>query len=124
MSSKFFTRVSKQSIHNNGNRVNQLKVAPFKVVGNTQYKMASFHVYKLICVVYTAICSSGFVLPSYLSMVKFFQFSCNGVSVMASENRCLLTDVLANVPEASGNLLLVTPKISSLCTLWWIYVLG
>ena len=47
----FSTKVSKQSIHNDDNRANQLKVAPFKFFGNTQHRMTSFHVYKLTYIV-------------------------------------------------------------------------
>ena len=57
-------------------------------------------------------------------MIKFFQFSSNGVSIMALENGCLLTDAPTNVPEAYGNLFLVASKLSSLWTLWRICVLG
>ena len=58
------TKVSKKSMEFGGSLVNQLKAPSFSKVGNTQHMIALFEVYKLMCVVYTSMCSSGSIVPS------------------------------------------------------------
>ena len=53
------TKVSKQSMEVGGSLVNQLKAPPFSEVGNTQHRTTMSKVYKLMWIVYTSICSSG-----------------------------------------------------------------
>ena len=58
------TRVSKQSMNFGGSLVNQLKAHPFSEVGNTRHRTVLVEVYKLMCMVYTSMCSLGSVVPS------------------------------------------------------------
>lgn len=67
-----------------GRCVNQWRACPFNNVRNTRQKIASSMVYKLTWVVYTSRYSFGSVVPSYFSMVKFFQFKGRDTSMMSS----------------------------------------
>jgi len=70
---KWATSVSKQSMDHGGRRVNQLKIEPFRDVGNTRQKIVSSHVYNPTWVVKTSICSSGFIVSSYRSIVPSYR---------------------------------------------------
>ena len=76
----FVTKVSTQCVDR---QVNQLKLALLREVENTRHNIASYAVYKLICVRYASTCSSGLIVPSYLSSVGFFQVLCKGTSMIA-----------------------------------------
>ena len=56
--------VAQLSVELGGSLVNQLRALPFRDVGNTQQMTASSAVYKLMCVVYASMCSSGSVVLS------------------------------------------------------------
>jgi len=58
----------KESIEYGGSLVNQLNAIPFRLLGKTLHIMASLVVNNSISVVYTSMCSSGSVEPSYRSM--------------------------------------------------------
>ena len=79
--SNLATSISKQSTEFGGSFMNQLKAPPFKEVGKTQHKTA---LYKLIWVVYTSMCSSGSVVPSYRSLLNPFHLSGRGASMTKS----------------------------------------
>jgi len=69
--------------------VNQLRAAPLSEVGKTLQRIVSSVVYRPTCVRYTCLCSSGSVVPSYLSMTKVFHPIGNGVSIIPSIKGCL-----------------------------------
>jgi len=66
--------------------VNQLKAPPFNEVGNTRHRTVLSEVYKLICVVYTFMCSLGSVVPSCRSMLKPFHTVGSCAPIMSSVN--------------------------------------
>ena len=86
------TKVLKQSIECEGRRVNQFSAAPFNEMGNTRHNRASSAAYKLVYVTYASTCSSGSVLPSYLSMDGLFHIGGNDTSMKFSVKGCRRDD--------------------------------
>ena len=74
--------ISKESTLLGGRWVNHWRAWPFREVWNSQHNTTSFVVYKLTCVMYTSRCLSGSVVPSYFSMLRFFQLEGRVASMM------------------------------------------
>jgi len=84
----FDTSVLKQSMEFGGSLVSQLKGPSFSEVRNTPHRTAVSEVYKLICMMYTFMCSSRSVVLSYRSMLKPFHTAGSYAPIMWSVNGC------------------------------------
>ena len=94
---KRVANVSKQSIELGGNRVNQLSAGPFRDVGKTRQRIASFEVYNPAWVVKTSTCSSKSVVPSYWLIVNPFQRAGSSTSMIPSTKGWRLAALASSV---------------------------
>ena len=76
-----------------GTRVNQLKAAPLREVGNIRHHSVSSAVCRPTWVRYAFTCSSGSVVPSYLSNVELLQVPGKGTSRTVSAKGLIRGDV-------------------------------
>lgn len=84
--------------------MNQFMAIPFSDVGNTQQRKASSAIYRLTWVTYASICSSGSVLPSYLSFLRLFHVCGSNTSIISSERG--VTQVKGCLRDDNPNVLL------------------